>query len=30
VEAVETGGLYRLMGRHPNPDGDGIVWTDWG
>jgi hypothetical protein len=29
-EAVETGGLGRLMGRHPNPDGDGIVWTDWG
>jgi hypothetical protein len=29
-EAIETGGLYRLMDRHPNPDGDGIVWTDWG
>ena len=29
VEAVETGGLGRLMGRHPHPDRDGIVWTDW-
>ena len=29
-EEVETGGLARLMGRHPDPDGDGIVWTDWG
>jgi hypothetical protein len=30
MEEVETGGLGRLMGRHPTPDGDGIVWTDWG
>jgi hypothetical protein len=30
MEEVETGGLGRLMGRHPHPDGDGIVWTDWG
>jgi hypothetical protein len=29
-EEVETGGLARLMSRHPDPDGDGIVWTDWG
>jgi hypothetical protein len=29
-EEVETGGLGRLMGRHPSPDEDGITWTDWG
>jgi len=29
MEEVETGGLGRLIGRHPTPDRDGIVWTDW-
>ncbi|HEY2650995.1 MAG TPA: hypothetical protein VGI50_03670 [Solirubrobacteraceae bacterium] len=28
-EEVETGGLGRLMDRHPHPDDDGIVWTHW-
>jgi hypothetical protein len=29
MEEVETGALGRLLGRHPSPDSDGIVWTDW-
>ena len=30
MEEIDTGGLGRLMGRHPSPDDDGIIWTDWG
>jgi hypothetical protein len=30
MEEVETGGLRRLMDRRPDPDDDGIIWTDGG
>ncbi len=29
-EEVETGALARQMRQHPQPDGDGIIWTSWG
>jgi hypothetical protein len=28
-EEIETGGLNRLMSRHPEPGADGITWMDW-
>ena len=27
-EDIETGRLHRLMSRNPQPDRDGVIWTD--